>query len=114
MSFNLRLVALIFILMILIIVLYILRKGRVTIKYSLVWLFATIVLLLLLLFPGLFTWLTKTLGFSIGSNMVFAGLIGMLIFVNLALTVIISGQNNKIRLLIQEVSIMKEKINDKE
>ncbi len=110
MNINLQLVSLLFILIILIFIVYILRKGRITVKYSLIWIFAAVVLLLLLLFPGLLVGLTKILGFSVGSNMVFAGLIAMLMFINLSLTIIISGQSNKIRLLIQEVSMLKEKI----
>lgn len=110
MSINLQLISSIFILVILIAIFYILRKGRITVKYSLIWIMAAIVLLLLLIFPSLFTWLTELLGFSIGSNMIFAGLIAMLMFINIVLTVIVSGQNNKIRLLIQEISLLKEKI----
>jgi hypothetical protein len=45
--------------------------------------------------------------------MIFAGLIAMLIFINIALTVIVSGQSSKIRLLIQEVSMLKAKIDEK-
>jgi len=110
MSINLQLVSCLFILTILILIIYILRKGRITIKYALVWIAAAIILLLFLIFPSLFIWLTKLLGFKIGSNMVFAGLIAFLMFINIILTVIVSGQNNKIRLLIQEVSMLKEKI----
>lgn len=110
MNLNLIIVSLIFILIILFCIFYILRKGRMAIKYSLVWLFASFVLLLFLAFPNLFNWLTHLLGFDIGSNMIFAGLIAMLMFITIILTVIVSGQNEKIRLLIQEVSMLKEKI----
>lgn len=110
MSINLQIVSCLFLLTIISIIIYILRKGRMSVKYSLVWLIATLALLLLLIFPGLFSWLTKMLGFSLGSNMVFAGLIAMLMVINIVLTVIVSGQNEKIRLLIQELSILKEKL----
>lgn len=110
MSINLQIVSCLFLLTIISIIIYILRKGRISVKYSLVWLLATMTLLLLLIFPRLFSWLTKMLGFSLGSNMVFAGLIAMLMVINIVLTVIVSGQNEKIRLLIQEISILKEKL----
>ena len=108
MSINLQIVSITFITIVLICIIYILRKGRMTVKYSLPWILACIILLLLIIFPNLFGFLTKVLGFNVGSNMVFAGLIAMLIFINIVLTVIISGQNNKIRLLIQEVSLLKK------
>ena len=113
MSFNLQIVAILFLLAILVTIIYILRKGRITIKYALVWLFACMVLFIFVLFPGLMNNLSNILGFEVGSNMIFAGLIAMLIFINIALTVIVSGQSSKIRLLIQEVSMLKENINEK-
>ena len=110
MSFNLQLVSCLFIFIVLILVVCMLRNGRINIKYALVWITAITVLLLFLIFPSFFTWLTKLLGFNVGSNMIFAGLIAFLMFINIILTIIVSNQNNKIRLLIQEVSMLKGKI----
>ena len=108
MSTNLEIFSLLFIFIVFIAIIYILRKGRITIKYSLIWLFTTIMLFLFILIPSLYDGITKLFGFNVGSNMIFAGLIAMLIFINIALTVIISGHNKKIRLLIQEVSLLKK------
>lgn len=113
MSLNLQIVAVLFLLAILVSIIYILRKGRIAIKYALVWFFAALMLLIFVIFPGLMNSLTNLLGFEVGSNMIFAGLIAMLIFINIALTVIVSGQSSKIRLLIQEVSMLKGKIDEK-
>ena len=109
MSLNLKLVSVLFILLIVIIMIYALRKKRVSIKYAIVWFMASLVLLLFLIFPETLGWLTKLLGFEMGVNMIFAGLIGLLIFINIVLTVIVSGQSERIRLLIQEVSLLKGK-----
>ena len=113
MSLNLQIVAVLFLLAILVSIIYILRKGRIAIKYALVWFFAALVLLIFIIFPGLMNSLTNLLGFEVGSNMIFAGLIAMLIFINIALTVIVSGQSSKIRLLIQEVSMLKGRVDEK-
>ena len=104
MSLNLKLVSVLFILLIVIIMIYALRKKRVSIKYAIVWFMASLILL-----PETLGWLTKLLGFEMGVNMIFAGLIGLLIFINIVLTVIVSGQSERIRLLIQEVSLLKGK-----
>ena len=109
MSLNLKLVSVLFILLIVIIMVYALRKKRVSIKYAIVWFMASLILLLFLIFPETLGWLTKLLGFEMGVNMIFAGLIGLLIFINIVLTVIVSGQSERIRLLIQEVSLLKGK-----
>ena len=113
MSFNLQIVGILFLLAIILSLLYILRKGRIAIKYSIVWFFACIVLLIFILFTNIMTSIANLLGFEVGSNMIFAGLIAILCFSNRVLTVIVSGQNAKIRLLIQEVSILKGEIHDK-
>ena len=110
MSLNLQLVAITFLLIVLAVVFYILIKWRVNVKYSLVWLFACGILLVFTIFPDLLVLITKILGFNVGSNMIIASLIGILMLINIALTVIISGQTKKINLLIQELSILKGKI----
>ena len=111
MSLNLQIVAVLFLLTIIISIIYILRKGRIAIKYALVWFFAALILLLFVICPRLLNGMTFLLGFKVSSNMIFAGLIAMLMFINIALTIIVSGQNEKIRLLIQEVSTLKSRIN---
>ena len=70
--------------------------------------FSKFVLLLLILIPNLLNFLTHIMGISIASNFIFALIIAVLIFINISLTIIISGQNDKIRLLIQEVSLIKK------
>ena len=108
MTVNLQLTSLTFILVIITTILYLIRKGRITVNYSLVLFFCSLILIIFTVLPHLLTFISDVLGFEIGSNMIFAGLIGMLMCINIALTVIISGQNNKIRLLIQEVSMLKK------
>ena len=48
------------------------------------------------------------------SNMLVGILIFILFLLTIALTVIVSGQTTKIIILIQEVSMLKKKINDME
>lgn len=91
-----------------------LKKGRMPIKFALVWLIPTIVILLLAIFPFVLEWFAKVVGFATLSNLVIGILLALLLFISMALTIIISGQSTKITLLIQEVSLLKEKIKDKE
>ena len=113
MSLNLKLTGIFFVLLIFFVVIHMLRKNRISIKYSLVWLFTSFILLLFIIFPGLLTWFTNLLGFDLGANLIFAGLIALLMVINIVLTIIVSGQNEKIRLLVQEVSMLKGKSNEK-
>lgn len=113
MSSSLKIISILFCLLIIGIILYIVKKGRISIKYSLIWFFSMFVLLLLILIPNLLSFLTKLAGIEIASNLIFALIIAVLIFINISLTIIISGQNDKIRLLIQEISLLKSKEDSK-
>lgn len=95
---------------IILIILNILKKGRINIKYAILWLLAFSGLLIVLLIPNLLNTVTDFFGFSLSSNMILVFFIAILVLINISLTIIISGQTEKIRLLIQEVSLLKEEV----
>lgn len=109
MSLELKITALIAIIFIILLILHYVKKEKILIKYSLVWLLPCIVLLVFVLVPGFLTWTTNMLGFQTASNMILTLLVGLLLIITIALTVIVSTQKEQIRLLIQEVSLLKEK-----
>lgn len=109
MSFKLVITSIIFLLLIITIIINQVKKENISIKYSFVWLIPCVILLIFTLVPGMLNYVTNLLGFQTGSNMIFALIIGFLMIVAISLTVIVSRQNEKIRLLVQEVSILKEK-----
>ncbi|MBR1376738.1 MAG: DUF2304 domain-containing protein [Bacilli bacterium] len=109
MSINLRLGLVAVSLILLVITLLILKKGNMPVKYSLVWIFSSLLILLIALIPNVFSWLSTILGFMTMSNMVIGIFIFILLMITIVLTVIVSGQRKKITLLIQEVSILKKR-----
>lgn len=109
MSISLKIVSISFILLLIIIILHLLKKDKIIIKYSIAWLIPCIILLFFTIIPGFLSWTTKILGFQTASNMVIAMLIALLMMISIVLTVIVSNQKNQIRVLIQEVSLLKEK-----
>jgi hypothetical protein len=113
MSNSLRFFSISFLILLIIMILYLLRKDKITIKYSIVWLTPCFILLIFTIIPGCLTWTTNIFGFQTASNMIFAMLVALLMIITIVLTVIVSNQKNQIRNLIQEVSILKNKI-DKE
>ena len=113
MSTNLIVVSGIFSIVVILFILYSIKREDVNIKYSLVWLMLFVLLLICLFVPGFLSWITKTLGFQTSSNMVLSLLIAVLVMINIVNTIINSHQDKKIRLLIQEVSILKAKEHDK-
>ena len=114
MSYILQIQLVIFSLSMIIVVLYIVNRGKITIKYSLIWLFAGIIMLISASVPRLIERISDFLGFQVPSNLVFFIFIGFLVILTLSLTAIVSGQREKITLLIQEVSLLKKKLEDVE
>ena len=109
MSLELKITSIISICFIIIFILHFVKNDKISIKYSLVWLLPCIILLIFVIAPGALTWTTNLLGFQTASNMILTLLVGLLLVITIALTVIVSTQKEQIRLLIQEVSILKKK-----
>ena len=97
-----------------VIVTIIFKKGRIPMKFALVWYVPSFAIVLLALFPSLFEFVAGILGFQTISNLVAGFLFVVLFLIIIALTVIIAGQTTKINLLIQEISMLKKKVNDNE
>lgn len=109
MSSSLRLGLIIVSLVLLIIVLMQLRKRKIPVKYSLAWIFSSLVILLIAIIPEFFMHIANMLGFVTMSNLVIAMFIFMLLMISLMLTVVVSSQRRKITLLMQEISMLKSK-----
>lgn len=87
-----------------------LQKGRLSLKYTLLWLFSDFVLLILALFPGIISWFARLFGIISPVNTVYV-LEGIFVLnIMLSLTCIVSRQNNEIRSLIQENALLKERV----
>ena len=92
---------------------YFLKKGRIPEKYSLLWYAFALFVLLVGIFPNLFSSISETLGFEVMSNLIIAIIIGGLILLTMVLTIIIAGQKKKTTMLIQEVSLLKDEVNNR-
>ena len=113
MSSNLRFFVTIVGVALVLITAIILKKGRVPVKYSLIWFFSGAVIVLVGLVPGFLENISKSLGFLTISNMIIGVFIIILLLITMSLTIIVSGQKKKITLLIQEISILKEKYDER-
>lgn len=110
MSMHLRFFIFLIAIFIIIISLQILRKGRIPVKYSLLWFVSALLILLTAVFPGFLGLISSLIGFQTISNMIIGIFIIILLFITCMLTIIISGQKEKNTLLIQELSILKNEI----
>lgn len=109
MSISLRL-AVIFISIILIFAtLLSVKKEKIPVKYSLIWLFSGFLILFIGIVPETITFFSNLLGFVNMSNMVIGIFIFILLLITMALTIIVSTQKKMITLLVQEISMLKDK-----
>lgn len=91
-----------------------LKNKALSLKYTLLWLFAGCVLGVLVAFPSLLTWVNSLIGIQGNMNGLFIWAIGFVICILLSLTSIVSRQNNKIRQLTQTVARLEKRIRDLE
>ena len=110
MSTMLKLVLLLVSLVIFFSTLRLVKQDKIPVKYSLVWLLSAFVLFFVAVFTNAFGYITQLIGFQVSSNLVIAIFITFLLLITRMLTKIVSEQNKKINMLIQEMSILKEKV----
>ena len=110
MTLTLKFILIIFAITLITITTLVLKKGRIPIKYSLIWYFSALVIFLVSVFPFTLEFIAKIIGFKTISNLVVGIIISLLLFITMSLTIITSGQKKKITLLIQEVSSLKQKV----
>lgn len=107
---NLRILLVLFSLLLFWIILKLLSKNKVPVRYSLLWIMSSILIFVVGAFPNFVGIFTGLIGFQTTSNFVIGIILVLLLTITLILTVIISTQNRKIKSLIQEVSMLKSKV----
>ena len=83
------------------------RKGKLSIKYSLIWLLMALTILFVGIFPSFMEFVSELFGFITISNFVIGIIISLLMFITLVLTHIVTEQKNQIKTLTQEIGILK-------
>ncbi len=94
-------------------VLFVVRKGRLSIKESFWWIICAFVTLILAIFPKSIDTIALWFGVSYPPTLMFVICILFLLFMNFRACSRVSEQNEKIMELTQQLSILKNKI-DKE
>ena len=97
-----------------IIVLLLLKKRSLSLKYTLLWLLAGLVMAIMVLFPKLLVVLAHLSGIETPMNALFVVCIGFMLCILMALTSIVSKQNQKITTLIQMVGIYEKRMREVE
>lgn len=114
MSFSVRLLTLICTIIYFAVIISLLRKKRLMLKYSMLWLLAGAVFMLIALFPQLLVFITSIAGIEVPSNGLFAMCIFFSVLILISLTVIVSEINMRFNTLVQKIAMMEKRIRELE
>lgn len=111
---KLQIVLIVAIVIYFIIILYFLKNKALELKYTLIWLVAGAVMLILVAFPELMTFVIRMLGIQSSMNGLYIALIAFIIMILMTLTSIVSRSAYKTKVLIQEIAILEKRVRDLE
>lgn len=86
------------------------RNYKLDLRYSLTWIVSAILFILLAIFPGMIKGIARMLGIKEPVNALFLVVIFFLLLITLTLTIALSKKSNSIKNLVQEVGILKLKV----
>ncbi len=93
---------------------FFLRRKRINLKYTLVWLFSGIVMMLLALFPRILDWAAAIVGIASPVNALFAVALFCLIMILMSMTAIVSRLNNQLVQLAQANALLEQRVREME
>ncbi len=109
-----RIILLVGVLLYLLLIAFLMKKGRMNLKYSLVWLASAVVLLMCAIFPQIIRFFTDLLGIYSETNAIFFVGVCFLLLIILSLTSIASGLSERIRTLVQTQAMLEKRVRDLE
>ena len=89
-----------------------LRKELLELKYTLLWIFAGISMVIISLFPEVFFVLTKLIGIIEPVNGLFFMGIFFSLLITFSLTIALSRQSERARKLAQEIALLEKKVRE--
>lgn len=97
----------------LVILVNMLRKRTLELRYALLWVVMAIGILIFACFPGLTKWLAGVLGIDTPINMLFFAGFCFALAIIFFLTVVISRMANRVKKLTQEMALLKKELEDR-
>ena len=81
------------------------KRKKLLLNYSLIWLLVSFIIVVVAVFPGIFAMLTHLIGMEALSNFVFLiGIVVLMLFI-FSLSIAVSNQTQRIKQIVQKVSI---------
>ena len=111
---TLRLVLIAALVVYFVMILAFLKNKTLELRYTLLWMFAGVVLTVLVIWPETLTRLIRLVGIQSNMNGLFLMAIAFIVMIMMSLTSIVSRQTNKIRNLVQEIAILEKQVRELE
>jgi hypothetical protein len=114
MSISLKLVLIFVVLIYIIFIIKSIKKKNMRIEYLILWMFIGIAMIIALIVPNFVENFSRLIGFEMPINMIFSMAIFTIMYILFGLIVLISKEEKKNTMLIQEISILKKRIDELE
>ena len=95
-----------------ILILWLLKRREISLKYTLLWLFAGLCMGILVIWPESLMIIIRIIGIENSMNGLFILAIAFVIIILMSITSIVSKQNEKIRSLTQTIAILEKQLRE--
>lgn len=112
MNIRIQIIVAVIIIIALCVIVNMIRKKRLELRYALAWLLVGIGILILDCFPDLITWLAKKVGIASPVNMLFFFGFCFSLVIIFVLTISVSRMSIRIKQLAQEIALYEKKWDD--
>ena len=89
---------------------YFIRKKGLDLYRSLLWLFMAALFLVLSLFPGIVSFISRLMGIATASNAIFLIIIFFLLVVSLSMSAALSRHHMRIKRLVQSLALLERRV----
>ena len=110
MALTLKIALVLIVLLYIFFILKAVKRKDMRINYLVFWSIIGVILIVALLIPNLVENVSKAIGFEIPLNMIFSAAIFVILYLIYDLTTLISKEQKKNVMLIQEISLLKDRI----
>lgn len=114
MSDRFRLVLFIMVLVYFVVAVRLIHRKRLSLNYSLLWMFMLLIMLIMVMFPQLIYSLAGLVGIDLPINMIFTGFAFLTLIMLFNLTCIVSRDNEKNRALTQQLALLEKRVRELE
>lgn len=96
------------------ILLFLIRRRMLLLKYTLLWIFSGLIMLVIVIFPNVIISITRLLGIVDVTNGLFALLLFFILIILISITGIVSNMKEKNRQLIQQCALLEKRVRELE